>query len=145
MSIKTLHKFGHLKIEKHIWNWKEIHTKPQFIIKHLGPYSQCITFFITSKWPNKLVLQQAGMERLAKNKHSSLLVPFVSFKEYEVFEFFFAAYRWAQKVRVLHRTSMERLARNKHSSLLTPFVNYKEYEMLWICHQSHIHINSISL
>jgi hypothetical protein len=34
--------------------------------------------------PNKLVLHFTGLERLARDKHSSLLDPFISYEENEV-------------------------------------------------------------
>ncbi len=50
--------------------------------------SQQIIFFVTYSWAQWVrVLHQTSMERLAKNKHSSLLDPFVSYEEYEVFEY----------------------------------------------------------
>jgi hypothetical protein len=79
------------------------------------------------------------MKRLAKNKHSSLLDPFVSYEEYEVFEYvpgasqhiiFFVTYSWAQWFRVLHQPSMESLYRHKHSSLLDLFIGFEENEVL---------------
>ncbi len=56
---------------------------------------------------NKLLLHYTKLERVAKNKHSSLLEPFVSYEENEVLWiraqgqysqhfFFFVIYEWAQ-------------------------------------------------
>jgi hypothetical protein len=58
--------------------------------------------------------------------HSSLLVQFVSYKEYKHF-ILFVTYEWTQLARVLHYTRLERLARGKHFSLLGLLVIYEEF------------------
>jgi len=40
--------------------------------------------FLIKNWPNKLVLYYNKLERVASDKHSSLLGPFVSYKGNEV-------------------------------------------------------------
>jgi hypothetical protein len=47
----------------------------------LGPYSQHLIFFASYTWANNLVLHYTGLERLARDKHSSFLSPFVSYEE----------------------------------------------------------------
>jgi hypothetical protein len=54
------------------------------IISHQGPYSQHFIFFVTMSGPNKLECYITLGKASAKDKHSSLLGPFVSFKENEV-------------------------------------------------------------
>jgi hypothetical protein len=56
----------------------------------------------------KIVLHYTKLERPAKDIHSSLLSPFLSYKE-----------------NLLHYTMLERPAKDKHS-ILSPFINYKE-------------------
>jgi hypothetical protein len=46
--------------------------------KKQEPYSQHLIFFLTEAWA-----QYSRLERLAKDKHSSLLGPFVSYEENE--------------------------------------------------------------
>jgi hypothetical protein len=53
-------------------------------ISHQGPYSQHFIFFVTMSEPNKLECYITLGKTSAKDKHSSLLGPFVSFKENEV-------------------------------------------------------------
>ncbi len=50
-----------------------------------GTYSQHFIFFVTYKWVQfDKVLDYNRMKRLARDKHSSLLGPFVSYKEVKV-------------------------------------------------------------
>ena len=51
-----------------------------------GPYSQLI-FFVTFEWALYVtVLLRTRLERLARDKHSSLLDPFVSYVEKRIFQ-----------------------------------------------------------
>jgi hypothetical protein len=51
----------------------------------LGPYSQHYVVFVTYKLAQKArVLHNTRLKRLAGEKHSNLLVQFVSYEEYEV-------------------------------------------------------------
>jgi hypothetical protein len=46
------------------------------------PYSQHFVFFVTYEWTwQARVLQKTTLERLAREKHSSLLEPFVSYEK----------------------------------------------------------------
>ncbi len=50
-----------------------------------GPHSQHFFFFAIYKWPEQdRVLHYTRRERLVRDKHSSLLAPFVSYEENEV-------------------------------------------------------------
>ncbi len=81
------------------------------------------------------------MERLAKDKHSSLLGSFLSYKENEMLQIclqglysqnliFSVCCEWAQYIWVLYQNKLERLARDKHTSLLGSFLSYEENEVL---------------
>jgi hypothetical protein len=77
------------------------------------------------------VLHYTRQERLATEKHSSLLGPFKGYKETKIFYVFTTLNfihnpQMGPKARVLHYTRQERLATEKHSSLLDPFISYKE-------------------
>jgi hypothetical protein len=49
-----------------------------------GPYSQCFIFFVTYEWVQQPgVLHHTKLERLAMDKYSSLLNPFLSYEENE--------------------------------------------------------------
>ncbi len=97
-------------------------------IRDQGPYSQHFIFFATYKWAQKAwVLNNTRLEKLASNKHSSLLGQFLSFGENEALSIrddgpysqhfiFFVTYEWAQKAGVLNNTMLEKPASNKHSS-----------------------------
>jgi hypothetical protein len=84
------------------------------------------------------VLHNTRLEILAKDKHSSLLEPFVSYKENENMDpgvilttlHFLYNLQIGPKARVLHYTKLEILARDKHSSLLEPFISYAKNEVL---------------
>jgi hypothetical protein len=53
---------------------------------HKEPFSQRFIFFITYEWYQYArVLNYTKLERLASDKHFSLLGPFISYKENEVF------------------------------------------------------------
>jgi hypothetical protein len=82
------------------------------------------TFLYLTNGHNKLHCYIAlRAERLARDKHSSVLCPFVRFSYvWDCFHNIPFSYEWAQKAIVLHCTGAERLARDKHSSLLCPFV-----------------------
>ncbi len=48
----------------------------------LGAYSQHFVFFVTNHWTQKArVLHYTSLERLARDKHSNLLNPFISYEE----------------------------------------------------------------
>jgi hypothetical protein len=89
-----------------------------------------------------LVLHYTRLKRLVSDKHSSLLVTFLSYVKivlgihllflYSQLFIFFLTYEWAQYNLVLHYTTLEKLACDKQSSLLGPFVILKEYEVLLI-------------
>jgi hypothetical protein len=50
-----------------------------------GPYSQHFIFYATFQWAQKgRPLHYTRLERLARDQHSILLDPFVSYKENEV-------------------------------------------------------------
>ncbi len=119
-------------------------------IRTQRPYFQNFSFFVTeerSRWASEFHHTRA--ERLVSEKHSSLLSPFVSYKENEVlwiqtqglylqnFIFFVTEERswWASE---LHHTPAETLVREKHSSLLSPFVSYEENELLCIWTEYYI-------
>ncbi len=86
------------------------------------------------------MLHYTRLERLAKDKQTSILGPFVSYKEKEVWgiqllgpysqQFFFVTCEWGKYARVLHYTKSEWLARDKHSSLNGPFDSCEENEEL---------------
>ncbi len=86
------------------------------------------------------------LERLAKDKHSSLLGLFVIYKEnrivntpqwpYSQYFIFFITYESAHSAIVLGNTRLEMLARDKHSSLSGPFVIYKENKALLLLPQT---------
>jgi hypothetical protein len=88
--------------------------------------------------PNKLVLYFSWLER--RHKPSSLLGPFVSYEENEVFVnaapgivfttlYFIRNLHLGQKGRLLDYSRPRRLANDKHSSLLDQFISYEEIEM----------------
>ncbi len=101
-------------------------------------YYQHFIFSVTYKWAQKArVLHNTKPERLAKDNHSNLFSPFVSYDENELLWLWylrlysqhfilFVTHTWAQKARVLHYAKAERLTRDKHSSLFSPFVSYDE-------------------
>jgi hypothetical protein len=83
------------------------------------------------------------MERLDSEKQSSLLCPFIGYKEIEVLSIwlqgpysqhyiFFATYKWTQEAGALHHARLERLGSEEQSSLLCPFTGNKEIEVLLI-------------
>ncbi len=89
------------------------------------------------------MLHYLRLERLATDKYTTLLDPFVSYEENEVLWIWpqglysqpfilFLTYEWDQKARVLHYIKVERLATDKYTTLLDPFISYKENEVLWI-------------
>jgi hypothetical protein len=88
--------------------------------------------------PNKLECYIAlGSKNLDRDIHSSLLGPFISYKENEVLwiwrreQFiFFVTYRCAQQARMLNNAWLERFTRDKHSILLDQLVSQKENEIL---------------
>ncbi len=108
-------------------------------IRILRSYSQHFIFFVAYEW----VFHNTWLERLAEDKHSCLLDPFVSYTKNEVLWIytlglysqnfiFFVAYKWAQKARVLHYAWLERFAQDKYSCLLEPFKTYEENKVLRI-------------
>jgi hypothetical protein len=55
------------------------------ILKVQGPYSQHFIFLVTYEWAKQArVLHCSGLESLVRDKHSSLLDPFISYEENEV-------------------------------------------------------------
>jgi hypothetical protein len=87
--------------------------------------------------PNKMVLHYTKLQRLARNKHTSLLGPIVSYKENELLwggslGLYCSYVMKVPKKIMLHYTKLESLARNKHTSLLGLFVSYRENEVLWV-------------
>jgi hypothetical protein len=50
-------------------------------IKEMGPYSQSFIFVITYEWPNKQVLNYTSLEKLARDKYSGFLGPFIRYKK----------------------------------------------------------------
>ncbi len=99
-------------------------------IQDLGLYSQHFTVFITCKWAHQaIVFHNNHLKRLARDKHPSLLGPFLSYEEkgllwiqdlgpYSKHFIFFIIYACAQWARVSHGTRLERISRYKHPSLL---------------------------
>jgi hypothetical protein len=76
------------------------------------------------------VLHSTRLERLARDKHSSLFDAFENFANKrhpgpcsQHFSFFIT-YERAQKARVLHWARQERPARDKHSSLFGQFESF---------------------
>jgi len=47
----------------------------------LKPYSKYFIFFVLTNWPNKIVLNYIRLEKLAMNKHSSLLGPIIRYEK----------------------------------------------------------------
>jgi hypothetical protein len=89
----------------------------------MGSYSQHFIFFTAYEWALKArVLHYNRLERIAKDKHSSLFGPFISCKKWSVVIMesypqhfiFFITYKCALKARVLHYNRLERLAKDKH-------------------------------
>jgi hypothetical protein len=83
------------------------------------------------------VLHDTWLERFARDKHSNLLDPFLSYEEneglliqtlepYSQHFIFFLTYEYFQQARVLDYTRPEKLTSDKHSNLLRPFVSNKE-------------------
>jgi hypothetical protein len=117
--------------------WSVVNTAPGIVFTTL-------IFFVTYHWTQQArVLHYTRLERLARDKHSSLLGPFVSYEENEVLWIwlqvsysqhfiFLVTYHWTQQAIVLHYTRLKWLARDKRSCLLDPFVGYEENEVLWI-------------
>jgi hypothetical protein len=74
------------------------------------------------------------LERLAKDKHSSLLWPFVSYEEnyvwwilhWGLYSHLSITYKWAKLVWLSHYTMSERLAMDKHSNSMGQLVSYEE-------------------
>ncbi len=94
------------------------------------------------------VLHYTRMESLARDKHSSLLGPLLSYEGNEVLwirsqklywycTLIHSFYEWAKYAGVLHYTRMESLARDKHSSLSGPLLSYEGNEVLWVLHDAH--------
>ncbi len=108
------------------------------------PYTQHFIFFVTFKYTQQVrVLLYTRLKKFARDKHSSLLRPFMSYEENIVLSIwlqgsysqqfiFFITFKWAQKARVLQYTMLERLFKEKHSSLLSPFMSYEENIVLSI-------------
>ncbi len=88
-------------------------------------------------------MQYTRLEKFTRNKASSLLGQFLSYKENEVswilpqgpyaqHFIFFVTYEYTQLRTVLHYTGLKRPSSDKHSSLLGEFLSYKETGELWI-------------
>jgi hypothetical protein len=76
---------------------------------------------------NVLVLHYTRLEKVVRDKQSSLLIPFVSYGESKALRI------RPKNVLVLHYTRLERVVRDKQSSLLDPFVTYGENKVLrWL-------------
>jgi hypothetical protein len=88
---------------------------------------------------------------LARDKHSSLLDPFVSYAKMKCYEYthwglyshkllkyravfttlyFLCTYKLDQETKLLHYSRLEMLARDKHSSLLDLFISSAKNDML---------------
>jgi hypothetical protein len=53
-----------------------------------APYSKHLIFFVTYEWGQLArVLRNTRLERLAMDRHSSLLSPFISYKENKVYQY----------------------------------------------------------
>ncbi len=100
------------------------------------------------------VLHYTWLERHVREKHFSLLAPFVSYDwvqyawvlNYTRLERIakdkrttlvcpFAIFNWVQYAWVLYYIKLKRIAKVKQSSLLGPFLIYEKNEVLWIWHQ----------
>jgi hypothetical protein len=84
-----------------------------------------------------MVLHYTKLHRLARNKHTSLLGLFVSYKENELLwggslGLYCSYLMKVPNKMVSHYTKLQMLASNKHTSLLGLFISYKENEVLWI-------------
>ncbi len=102
------------------------------------------SFSVTCEWSQKArVLHYARLERLARDKHSTLLGPLISFEEikvswvwplglYSQCFIFYLTYELSQKARVLHYARLKRPARTKQFTLLEPLISYKTIEELWV-------------
>ncbi len=113
-------------------------------IGFMGLYSQHFISCITDEWAQQArMLHFTWLEMLARDKHSSWLSQFESYKEIEVLWIgFMGLYsqhfiscitnKWAQRARVLHYTRLEMLERTKNSSLFGPFISYIKTKVLWI-------------
>jgi hypothetical protein len=101
-------------------------------------------YLIASEWAQKAsVLHYTRLKWLASGKHSSLLGPFVTYKENKVLSvwlprlflwhfIYVITSEWAQKASVLHNTRLKRLTSDKQPSLLGPYVSYIENKVLSI-------------
>ncbi len=76
------------------------------------------------------------LEKLARDKHSSLLGPFIGYEENELLwvrpQDLFITLHFITNLYMGPITSLEKLSRDKHSNLLEPFIGYEENEVLWI-------------
>ncbi len=59
----------------------------KFIIANQWLYSQHFIFFVTYEFAKKLVLDCTRLERLSRDKHSSVMGAFVSYKKMKCGEF----------------------------------------------------------
>jgi hypothetical protein len=125
-------------------------------IRPLGPYSQHFIFSISYKLAQlAIVLHYIRLEQLARDKHSGLLGPLVTYKVIKVLRIrpqspysqhfiFSISYKLAQLAIVLHYIRLEQLARDKHTGLLGPLVTYKENKVLQIRPQGRYSQHHIS-
>jgi hypothetical protein len=99
--------------------------------------SQHFIFFVSYEWAQEeSVLYYTKLERVARDKHSSLLGQFVSCEEKSA-QILFTTLHFLRNLEIgpiskrviLH--SQERFASEKHSSLLGQFVSCEENEVLW--------------
>ncbi len=126
-------------------------------IRPHGLYSQHFIFSVSYKCAHSaIMLHYTRLKRLVRDKHSSLLGPFITYEENKFLQirtqgqfsehfFFSVSYKWAQKTTVLHYTRLKRLVRDKHSSLLGPFITYEENKFLQIRTQGQFSEHFFSL
>ncbi len=80
------------------------------------------------------MLHHSKLGRLARNMHSNLFAPLVSYEESEVSSYasWLAVVYYTKNQLVLNYTKMDRLSRYMHSSSLVPLVSYEERKVLCI-------------
>ncbi len=122
-----------------------------------GLNSQHFIFSVTYECVQEIrMLHYIRLEGVAKDKHVSLLGPFVICEEnkllwiqchgFNLQHFIFSVtYECVQEIRMIHYIWLEGVAKDKDSSLLGPLVSYEENEMLWRNSIGWIHSISFSL
>ncbi len=93
-------------------------------------------FLCNLQMGNAGVWHYIRLERLARNKLSCSLEPFLSYEENKGFgirplesysqAFFFVTYKWVKYAGVLNHGTLKKLTMDKHSSLLDPSLSYEE-------------------